>query len=86
MAIFVGYLLLVIGLSGYFDVVLQPIAEISFLLEPMGLGPYYDQLYWITLAVVGVWLIFFFWARPAAIIAIGLIALKWAVLHNLITF
>jgi hypothetical protein len=77
-SMFVGCLLSAIGLCGYFGVFLQPIAEISFLIEPSGLGPYVDRLYWIILAVL--------WPRLAALIAIGLIALKWAVLQNLITF
>jgi len=65
---------------------LQPIGEISFLIEPMGFGPYYDRLYWNVLAFVGAWLVLFFWVRLAAVAAIALIAFKWAVLQNLITF
>lgn len=86
LSLFVGILLLVIGLSGSFGVFLQPIGEISFLIEPMGLGPYYDRLYWNALAFVGAWLVLFFWVRLAAVAAIALIAFKWAVLQNLITF
>ena len=85
-SLFVGFLLLAIGVSGSLGVFLQPIAEISFLIEPMGFGPYYDQLYWKMLTVVGIWLILFFWARLAAISAIWLIAFKWAVLQDLISF
>lgn len=81
--IFVGCLLLAIGLSGYFGVFSQPIAEISFLIEPMGFGLYYDQLYWLTLAFVGAWLIIFLWVRPAAISAICPIGFKWAILEGL---
>ena len=81
---FVGCVLLAIGLSGYFEVFLQPIAEISFLIEPMGFGAHYDQLYWIILTGVGMWLILFLWVRLAAITAIGLIALKWVILNSLI--
>jgi len=52
----------------------------------MGFGPYYDRLYWNVLAFVGAWLVLFFWVRLAAVAAIALIAFKWAVLQNLITF
>lgn len=86
MSIFVGCLLTAIGLSGYFGVFLHPIAEISFLIEPMGLGPNHDRLYWNILMIVGMWLILCFWVRLAAIVAIGLIAFKSAVLQNLIAF
>jgi hypothetical protein len=81
---FVGCVLLTIGLSGLFGVFLQPIAEISFLLEPMGFGPYYDRLYWNGLTVVGFWLVLFFYARLAALTAICLIGFKWAVLSDFI--
>lgn len=81
---FVGSVLLTIGLSGLFGVFLQPIAEISFLLEPMGFSPYYDRLYWYALTVVGSWLVLFFYARLAALTAICLIGFKWVVLNGFI--
>lgn len=79
-SLFVGCVLLAIGLSGYFGVFLQPIAEISFLIKPMGFESHHDQIYWGALALTGMWLIVFLWVRYAAIVAIGLIAFKWAVL------
>ena len=81
-SMFVGCLLLVIGLCGTFGIYLQPIAEISFLIEPMGLGAYYDRLYWNGMIIIGMWLVLFFWARAAAICAIGLITLKFMVLKG----
>ena len=83
---FVGCLLLAVGLSCSFQVFLQPIAEISFLIEPMGFDPYYDKVYCNSLAVIGIWLVLFFWVRLAAIAAIGLIAFKWGILQNLTIF
>lgn len=82
---FVGCVLLAIGLSGSFGVFLQPISEISFLIEPMGFGAYYDQVYWFVLALSGAWLVLFFWVRLAALFAIGVIGIKWAVLQGLLT-
>lgn len=81
---FVGCVLLTIGLCGAFGIFLQPIAEISFLLEPMGLGADYDRLYGNALAAVGFWLAMFFYVRLAALSAIGLIGFKWAVLEGYI--
>ena len=81
-ATLVGLVLVTIGLSGALDVALYPIQEISFLLEPMTQSPFYDRLYWITLATVGLWLVVLIWARPAALAAIILIAFKWAVLEG----
>lgn len=83
-AMFVGCVLLTIGLSGLFGVFLQPIAEISFLLEPMGFSPYYEQLYLYALTVVGSWLVLFFYARLAALTAICLIGFKWAAINGFI--
>jgi hypothetical protein len=83
-SMFVGCLLLIIGLCGSFGVFLQPIEEISFLIKPTGLGPYFDRLYWNILAIDGVWLILFFWARLAAIVAIVLIVFKWAILYSFV--
>ncbi|PXW70857.1 hypothetical protein C7964_102757 [Loktanella sp. PT4BL] len=77
---FVGAVFLTIGLSGIFGVFLRPISEISFLIEPMGLGAYYDQLYWSVLTATGVWLIMFFWVKQAALFSIGLILFKWAMI------
>lgn len=82
---FVGCVLLTIGLSGSFGVFLQPISEISFLIEPMGFGAHHDQVYWYGLALGGAWLVLFFWVRAAALFAIGLIGFKWAVFQGLIT-
>ncbi len=80
-AMFVGAVLLTIGLSGVFGVFLQPISEISFLIEPMGFGAYYDHLYWNLLTAAGLWLILFFWVRPAAVFSILLLAFKWAMIE-----
>ncbi|KQB97600.1 hypothetical protein AL073_01225 [Loktanella sp. 1ANDIMAR09] len=79
-SMFVGAVFLTIGLSGSFGVFLQPISEISFLIEPMGFGAYYDYLYWNCLTAAGLWLILFFWVRPAAVFSIGLIVFKWAMM------
>lgn len=85
-SIFVGCVLLTIGLSGIFGVFLQPIAEISFLIEPMGLGPDHDRIYWNALTIVGFWLVLFFYARLAALTAIILIGFKWLVLKGFVGF
>lgn len=39
--------------------VLQPISELSFLTLPTDMAPKYDQFYWNTLTLVGVWLVLF---------------------------
>jgi hypothetical protein len=85
-SMFVGCVFLTIGLCGLFGVLIRPIAEISFLIEPLGTGPYHDQLYWNAMIFVGVWLILFLWVRLAAIAAIVLIAFKWAVIRGLVLF
>lgn len=85
-SIFVGSLLFIIGLCGTFGVFIRPIAEISFLIEPLGLAPHYDELYWYACIFVGVWLVLFLWIRIAAIAAIALIIFKGAMVNNQINF
>ncbi|WP_131824978.1 hypothetical protein [Yoonia rosea] len=80
-SLFVGAVFLTIGLSGSFGIFLEPISEISFLIEPLGFGAYYDHLYWNLLTAAGVWLILFLWVRAAAVFSIGLIVFKWAVIE-----
>ena len=43
--------------------------------------PWVDRIYWIAMGLVGVWLILYFWVRPAAICAITLIIFKWLALN-----
>jgi hypothetical protein len=47
----------------------------------MGWGADFDELYWNGLAIVGLWLVVFFYVRLAALAAISLIGFKWAILQ-----
>ncbi|MGJ8686830.1 MAG: hypothetical protein ACSHWQ_05075 [Spongiibacteraceae bacterium] len=82
----VGLVLFLIGLSGVTSLFLQPIEQISFLLTPLEVPAFYNQLYWQALILVGIWLTIFYFARIAATIAIALISGKWLMLNGLIVF
>lgn len=79
---FVGCVLFVIGLTSSMGLVPQPISELSFLTLPTDMAPKYDQFYWNTLTLVGVWLVLFVYVRLAAIAAIALISVKIALLNG----
>lgn len=81
---FVGCVLFAIGLAGMAAVPLYPIDSISFLVQPTGLGPAFDQYYWIASMVVGLWLVLFVFARLAALAGIILIVGKWAILKGIL--
>ena len=81
-SIFVGCVLFIIGLTSSMGVVLQPISELSFLTTPTDMAPKYDQLYWNTLTLVGIWLVIFVYVRLAAIAAIALISVKFSFLNG----
>lgn len=78
----VGAVFCAVGISSASGFVLKPAEQISFLLEPLGLNPIYDEVYWYGLTIVGIWLIMFYQFRLAAIMAVGLMSLKWAVMNG----
>lgn len=85
-SILVGLVLFVVGLSAATGLVLQPISQISFLVTPMDVPAFYNQLYWQALSLVGIWLTMFYFARIAAAIAIALISGKWLILNGIISY
>ncbi len=80
-ATLVGCVLLAIGVSGALGTELEPIASISFLVEHTKLGPQFNHYYWVSLAIVGGWLVVFVFVRLAASIAIFMIISKWLIIN-----
>lgn len=77
-----GIVLFAIGLSGRMEAPLYPVAELSFLAQPMPVSDAVNHYYWTLLLLVGVWLMLCMAVRWAAVVALGLIGFKWAVLQG----
>lgn len=64
-----------IGLSGM-PFTLSP--TVTVLLRPLGYGERFDIIYYVTMVVLGIWLVLYLRARLAAILALVLVAAKIA--------
>jgi hypothetical protein len=71
-----GLLLFCIGVIGLSGMPFAANPAITVMFEPIGTSARLDQLYYLALIVVGIWLVLYLHARMAALLALALVLIK----------
>ena len=76
-----GLVLFAVGLTGLYGHTLSNTSIVIVLLEPLGYGEMWDDVYWFSIMITGILLTTQFWTRLSATLAMFMIGFKVALVR-----
>jgi len=77
-----GLVLFSVGLTGLFGYTLSSTSVVIILLEPLGYGPMWDEVYWFSMMITGIMLTTLFRPRFFAMLALLMIGFKLVLVRS----